>query len=94
MTTHLPWPDAQTLVALAIGLLAAVHVLKRWWPQWLRLWTPATSSAATSAAAAGACGTPASGAACGSGCGQCGSGSAAPAPAKDHRVHIVRRLSP
>jgi hypothetical protein len=87
----LPMPDAQTLAALAIGLLAMVHLIRRWWPQWRRLWAPA----APANAASGACGTGTnpnpSGGTCGSGCGQCGS--ATPMPTKDHRIHIVRRPS-
>jgi hypothetical protein len=87
--SNLPLPDLQTLAALAIGLLAAVHVLKRWGPQWRRLW--ATKAPGTSASACGTGTSPSStsGAACGSGCGQCGSATAT--PHKDHRIHIVRR---
>jgi hypothetical protein len=86
----LPLPDLQTLAALAIGLLAAMHVLKRWWPQWRRLWAPRAAEGAPAAAcSSGANMAAPSGAACGSGCGQCGS--AAPTPHKDQRVHIVRR---
>jgi hypothetical protein len=97
----LPLPDLQTLIALAIGLLATVHVVRRWGPAWRRLWTTAPSPSATSAnnaqgapsTPASACGVtaPAPGAACGAGCGQCGSATAT--AHKDHRVHIVRRAS-
>ena len=85
----LPLPDMQTLAALAIGLFAAVHVLRCWAPSWRRLW----GSGAPAKASASGCGTGAStsGAGCGSGCGQCGS--ATSTPHKDHRVHIVRRAN-
>lgn len=87
-TLHLP--DLQTLAALAIGLLAAVHVVRRWWPQWRRLWT--TPGTAPPGGACSAAPRPsATGAACGSGCGQCGSATAT--AHKDHRIHVARRTS-
>jgi hypothetical protein len=71
--------DWQTWAALGLGLLAAGHVARRWWPAWRR-----------PGATASACGQPAAeAAACGSGCGSCGQ--TAGSASKDHRIHIVRR---
>ncbi len=88
---HWPLPDTQTLIALGLGLAAALHVLKRWWPQWAGLLARHPAAAqATQAACRSASASPAdAGPGCAAGCGQCGS-AAATAP-KDHRVHIVRR---
>lgn len=78
--------DWQSLVTLAIGLMAAGYLARRWWPAFKGLLGSLSSTAAPSA---NTCGTrTASSAACGSGCGNCGS--SAPA-SKDHRVHIVAR---
>ncbi len=73
----------QTPVTVALGLAAAVYLLRRWWPTWSGLWQRQT------AAQAGACGTPTTGSACGSGCGNCGNNKAT--ASKDHRVRIVPR---
>lgn len=76
--------DWQTLLTLAIGLAAALYLLRRWWPR---------KAAASGAGCGGGTGTPSAegqAAACGSGCGQCGGGSAT--PMKDHRVMIVPRV--
>jgi hypothetical protein len=87
-------PDTQTLIALGLGLVAALHVLRRWWPQWAGLL--ASRRAAASNASHMACGqagaTPVSAPACSAGCGQCGSASST--ATKDHRVHIVRPAKP
>jgi len=45
----------QTPVTVALGLAAAVYLLRRWWPTWRGLWQRQT------AAQAGACGTPTTG---------------------------------
>jgi hypothetical protein len=92
--SHWPLPDAQTLIALGLGLAAALHVLRRWWPQWAGLLAkrPAGGPVAQAACGSASTGSADAGAGCAAGCGQCGS--AAPTATKDHRVHIVRRTPP
>ncbi len=85
-------PDTQTLVALGLGLVAALHVLRRWWPQWAGLLTSKRAAAPTSACGQAPDASTVAAPGCSAGCGNCGSG-ATPA-AKDHRVHIVRRARP
>ncbi|HEX5356320.1 MAG TPA: hypothetical protein VFW93_08875 [Aquabacterium sp.] len=78
--------DWQSLVTLAIGLMAAAYLMRRWWPGFKGLFgNPATAASSGSTA----CGTKTtSSASCGSGCGNCGHSAA---PGKDHRIRIVAR---
>ncbi|MGE5452872.1 MAG: hypothetical protein ACM3VZ_13650 [Acidobacteriota bacterium] len=75
-------PFVQDLIALGIGLLAFVYLARRWWPSARALFKPNAPQAG--------CAPSTDAASCGSGCGQCGS--ASPRAAKDHRVHVVKRL--
>lgn len=79
--------DWQSIVTLAIGLLAAAYLARRWWPGIKGLLAPAAATSSPSLTACGTAKAPA--ASCSSGCGNCGS--AGTAPAKDHRVHVVKR---
>lgn len=78
--------DWQSIVTLAIGLLAAAYLARRWWPGIKGLLAPVVATSSPGVTACGTATAPA--ASCSSGCGNCGSASAA--SAKDHRVHIVR----
>lgn len=84
--------DLQTIVALALGLLAAAYLARRWWPGVRGVF--AKQPPASSLAPKKACGSTqvqAPAASCGNGCGNCGHNGAA--PTKDHRVHVVRRTT-
>lgn len=79
--------DWQTLVALAIGLAAALYLARRWWPGLRNLLTP-TTPATTSGTACNAQQVPSPTASCSSGCGNCGHQTNA--PTKDHRIQVIR----
>ncbi len=80
--------DWQTPVAVGLGLLAAAHLGKRWWPTWKGLLRPPI--AASAAQGGPACSDTSKVNACGSGgCGSCAS--SAPTPSKDHRIQVVRK---
>jgi hypothetical protein len=87
---HIDW---QTIATLAIGLMAAIYLARRWWPGFARLFRPVAAEQAQTAAprVISACGTttlPSKGASgCGNGCGQCGPQTT---PTKDHRVHWAK----
>ena len=78
--------DWQTLITLAIGLVAALYLVRRWWPGLRNLLTPPATPPSASTCPSNQVASPA--ASCGSGCGNCGH-QASPAT-KDHRVHVVR----
>lgn len=78
--------DWQSIVTMAICLMAAAYLARRWWPGIKGLLAPAATAAPAERMACGSAVAPS--ASCGSGCGSCGSSAAT--PAKDHRIHIVR----
>lgn len=78
--------DWQTLVTLAIGLVAALYLARRWWPGLRNLFSKAPP-APTSGTACHAQQGPSPAASCGSGCGNCGHPGT---PAKDHRIQVIR----
>lgn len=82
---HLDW---QTLVTMAIGVAAAIHLARRWWPGLKGLVKPQLPVNAVSQGGCGASGSPTAAASCSSGCGNCGQSSTS--PTKDHRrvIHI------
>lgn len=93
MTHNGPHMDWQALVALGLVALAAAYLARRWWPGLRGLFAPAVAplppaggtACASTLAPATSCN-----AGGGEGCGNCGHHAT---PAKDHRVHIVRRAS-
>lgn len=74
-------PLWQDLVALAVVLVAAIYLARRWWPALASLLGLSTAKTANQAA----CGQP------GGACKQCGSSGAT--PQRDHRITIVRQRS-
>lgn len=78
----------QDLMAIGIGLLAALYLAHRWWPglKGLVQNTPGTQACGQTQGES----TSPSAAQCGAGCGQCGQ--ATPKTAKDHRIHVVKRI--
>ena len=82
-------PLWQSLIVTAIGVVAVLYLLRRWWPALRGLWQRPVPEAA---GATEACGkdvpAPGGSKACGGGCSHCGSSS--PAPERDHRVIPLR----
>lgn len=78
-------PDWQTLVTLAIGLVAALYLARRWWPGLRNLLASSTTPPSAAACPSQQAASPA--ASCGSGCGNCGHQGT---PAKDHRIQVIR----
>lgn len=78
---HLDW---QALVTLAIGLVAALYLVRRWWPGLRGLFAAPNASPPTAACSSNQVASP--GASCGSGCGNCGHQAT---PAKDHRIQVI-----
>lgn len=72
--------DWQSWLACGLGLLAVLHLTRRWWPKRLR--APTTASSATHGAGTGCGPVDAPGACGGGGCGSC---STAATPIRVHR---------
>jgi len=81
--------DWQTIVTLLIGAAALGYVARRWWPGLIGLFK-ASSGGKPAASACGQPNAPSAAGSCGSGCGNCGQSTA---PARDHRIHIIRRTA-
>ncbi|TAK93622.1 MAG: hypothetical protein EPO09_12150 [Aquabacterium sp.] len=79
--------DWQSIVTMAICLMAAGYLARRWWPGLKGLLAPAPAASPSGLTACGTATAPS--ASCSSGCGNCGSTAAA--PGKDHRIHVVKR---
>lgn len=77
--------DWQTLITLAIGLVAALYLARRWWPGLRNLFAAPDASPPTPACSSNQAASPT--ASCGSGCGNCGQQAT---PAKDHRIQVIR----
>jgi hypothetical protein len=88
---HMDW---QAVIALGLVAMAAAYLARRWWPGLRGLLGPTMpASPARTEGGCGSGGEPTSFAPCNtstgsSGCSNCGHHAT---PAKDHRVHIVRR---
>lgn len=81
-------PLWQDLVTLALVLMAAAYLARRWWPTWVGLWRVSDKQAPGCSSAADAVKAPS---ACGGGCANCSASGST--PPRDHRINVTRQTT-